>query len=60
MKSMFKKILFIFLFTQFFSQISLAESIIVFDFTEKELKNLKVKKVKGETTWTLGANEKGP
>ena len=39
---------------------SLAESVKVFDFTEKELKNLKVKKVKGETTWSIGSNEKGP
>ena len=31
----------------------------VFDFTEEELKTLKVKKVKGETSWTLGSNEKG-
>ena len=57
---MFKKILVIFIFIQFFSQISLAESINVFDFTEEELKTLKVKKVKGETTWTIGSNENGP
>jgi len=57
---MLKKTLVIFLFTQFFSQIALAESINVFDFTDDELKNLKVKKVKGKTTWTLGSNEKGP
>jgi len=60
MKTMLKKTLVIFLFTQFFSQIALAESINVFDFTDDELKNLKVKKVKGKTTWTLGSNEKGP
>ena len=36
-----------------------AEKINVFDFTENELKTLKVKKVKGETTWTLGSNTKG-
>jgi len=57
---MLKKILVIFIFIQFFSQISLAESINVFDFTEKELKTLKVKKVKGETTWTFGSNKNGP
>ena len=36
-----------------------AEKTIVFDFTEEEFKTLKVKKIKGETTWTLGANENG-
>jgi hypothetical protein len=36
-----------------------AEKTIVFDFTEEEFKLLKVKKIKGETTWTLGANENG-
>ena len=36
-----------------------AENIIVFDFTEDELKTLKVRNVKGKTTWTLGFNENG-
>ena len=36
-----------------------AEQINIFDFTEKEFKTLKVKKVKGETTWSLGFNENG-
>jgi len=36
-----------------------SEKINIFDFTEKELKTLKVKKVKGETTWSLGFNENG-
>jgi len=37
-----------------------AEKITVFDFTDEEFKTLKVgKKYKGETTWTLGSNEKG-
>ena len=57
---MFKKILLIFVFIQFYGQISFAETIKVFDFTKEEFENLKVKKVKGETTWTLGSNEKGP
>jgi len=56
---MFKKFSLIFIIIQFFNQISLAESIKVFDFTEEGLKNLKVKKVKGETSWSLGLNEKG-
>ena len=37
-----------------------AEKITVFYFTDEEFKTLKVgKKYKGETTWTLGSNEKG-
>ena len=37
----------------------IAEQISVFDFTEDEFKTLKVKKVKGETTWNLGSNVNG-
>ena len=37
----------------------LAENVKVFDFTNDELNTLKVKKVKGETNWTLGSNENG-
>ena len=37
----------------------LAENVNVFDFTNDELNALKVKKVKGETSWTLGSNENG-
>ena len=55
---MFKKFISILIFTQFLAQISLAESIKVFDFSSEELKELKVKKVKGETNWSLGLNEK--
>jgi len=36
-----------------------AEKVIVFDFTQNEFDTLKVKRVKGETTWTLGSNENG-
>ena len=42
-----------------FSNMILAENVTVFNFTEDELKTLKVKKVKGETTWRLGLNENG-
>jgi hypothetical protein len=56
---MFKKFISILIFTQFLAQISLAESIKVFDFSSEELKELKVKKVKGETNWSLGLNENG-
>ena len=36
-----------------------AQNVKVFDFTNEEFKTLKVKKVKGETKWTLGSNENG-
>ncbi|KRP04193.1 MAG: hypothetical protein ABS16_02800 [Pelagibacteraceae bacterium BACL20 MAG-120920-bin64] len=36
-----------------------AEKTIVFDFTAEEFKTLQVKKVKGETQWTLGSNDNG-
>ena len=51
----------IILFASFtFSNTVIAEKITVFDFTVEEFKTLKVgKKYKGETTWTLGYNEKG-
>ena len=42
-----------------FSNTVIAEKVTVFDFTEKELETLKVKKVKGKTTWLLGSNENG-
>ena len=42
-----------------FSGAILAETIKVFDFTKEEYKTLKIKKVKGETTWNLGSNENG-
>jgi len=59
MTIMSKKILFLILVTQFFCQILSAEVVKVFNFTEDEFKNLKVKKVKGKTSWSLGSNESG-
>ena len=56
---MFKKILLITISWFLFGQVVLAEKINIFKFTEEELKELKVRKVKGETTWSLGSNEKG-
>ena len=56
---MIKKILLIFSIYTFLIQPTFAEKINVFDFTSEELKILKVKKVKGLTTWTLGKNENG-
>jgi len=53
----------IFLITFFvsliFSNIVIAKNVSIFYFTEKEFKTLQVKKVKGETTWSLGSNENG-
>tara|TARA_B110000259_G_scaffold31718_1_gene34794 strand:+ start:313 stop:912 length:600 start_codon:yes stop_codon:yes gene_type:complete len=38
---------------------ALADKITVFDFTEDEFETLQIKKIKGETTWSLGSNENG-
>ena len=56
---MIKKILRICSIYIFLIQPTFAEKIDVFNFTSEELKVLKVKKVKGLTTWTLGNNEYG-
>ena len=56
---MIKKILLTISILFLYSNIVLAEKLIIFDFTEEELKTLKVKKVKGETTWSLGSDENG-
>ena len=37
----------------------MAENFVIFNFTKDEYKTLKVKKVKGKTTWNLGSNENG-
>ncbi|PHX89706.1 MAG: hypothetical protein CK535_00320 [Pelagibacteraceae bacterium] len=36
-----------------------ADVVKVFDFTKEEFETLKVKKIKGETLWSLGSNENG-
>ena len=52
-------------FTNFLSifllltSLSNADILKVFEFTEEEFKTLKTRKVKGETKWSLGANENG-
>ena len=56
---MLKKILLVIFSCILLQQIVLADKIVVFDFTEDEFKKLKVKKVKGKTTWSLGFNENG-
>ena len=56
---MFKKISSIALLFFFFYLSLLAETINVFEFTKEEMKALQVRKVKGETTYTLGSNDNG-
>jgi hypothetical protein len=56
---MIKKILLLLSASFLFSNIVLTGTINVFNFTEEEFKTLKVKKVKGKTTWSLSSNEKG-
>ena len=51
-----------FIFIIFFFQLSYAEQIKVFEFTEKEFSELKVRKVRGadsKTIYTLGSNKNG-
>ena len=40
-------------------QTLVAETINIFEFTESEIKDLKERKIKGKTTYTLGSNENG-
>ncbi len=56
---MINKFLIIFFLLSILIKPALAENIIIFDFSEKELNTLKVKKVKGKTKWTLGSNKNG-
>ena len=59
---MMKTFNYILLFILFFLNISLAEIVNVFEFTEKELSELKVKKARGadaNTIYSLGENENG-
>jgi hypothetical protein len=59
MTSMIKKILLIVFFTIFFQKLSFAEILKIFDFSKEEFKTLKIRKVKGETSWSFGGNENG-
>ena len=36
-----------------------SKEIKIFKFTKEEIKTLKIKKIKGETTWTVGSNQNG-
>ncbi len=56
---MFKKISSIAILFFFFQQPLLAETINIFEFTKEEMKALEVRKIKSETTYTLGSNENG-
>ena len=56
---MFNKILPITILFFFFQQSLVAETINVFEFTKEEVKALKVRKIKGKTTYTIGFNENG-
>ena len=59
MSFMFYRFFLILIFLIKFSAPSYAEKIIVFEFTEQEKKTLKVRKVKKNTTYTLGSNDNG-
>ncbi len=57
-----KKILLLILCSIIFSPVSKAEEKVIFDFTEEELSNLQVRKVRGadaKTIYTIGQNENG-
>ena len=56
---MIKKILLTFIATILLSETVFAEKVVVFNFTQEELKSLKVRKVKGETSWSFGSNSNG-
>ena len=49
---------FLFIFSTFFG-VAFCENVNVFEFTETELKELKVRKVKKLTSYSLGSNENG-
>ena len=57
-----KKIVSLIIFTIFLSSVSAAQEKIIFEFTENELSELKVRKVRGadaKTIYTIGKNENG-
>ena len=56
---MIKKILLTFITSILLSETVFAEKVVVFNFTQEELKSLKVRKVKGETSWSFGSNSNG-
>ena len=56
---MFRKVLTIIIFSILIQQSLAAEITKIFEFTDEEMKTLKVKKLKGKTTYTIGSNENG-
>ena len=54
-----KPLIQLFVLFVFFNFSAYAEKITIFHFTEDEMENLKVKKVKGRTKWELGSNDNG-
>ena len=56
---MFKKIFSILIVLFFSQQLLIAETINVFEFNEDEMKTLKIRKIKGKTTYVLGSNANG-
>ena len=56
---MIKNFLIFFFISFHLGNVAQAEKITIFNFTEEEFKSLKVRKVKGVTTWSLGSNESG-
>ena len=59
MDHMLKKALTIIIFSILVQHSLSAEIVRIFEFTEEELSTLKIRKVKGITTYTLGSNENG-
>ena len=56
---MFKKVFPIIIFFVLIQHSFAVENVKIFEFTNKEMKTLKVRKVKGKTTYTFGSNENG-
>ena len=59
MDRMFKKVLTIIIFSILIQQSLAAEIVKIFEFNDEEMITLKVRKLKGRTTYTLGSNDKG-
>ncbi len=59
MDRMFRKVLTIIIFSILIQQSLATEITKIFEFTDEEMKTLKVKKLKGKTTYTIGSNENG-
>ena len=53
------KILRLVILSLFFFYNASSEVLKIFEFTEEELKSLEVRKIKGETLWSVGSNQNG-